>query len=244
MEVAPSIFRRFRGLLLLLPLVLNSNRTPGQVPPPAAQKTDKLAQTPPQRPPRVIADLRQFHLDQRPSPNMKNQVGAATRGSAQSLTLCAPALGVAYSVRPLFQWRTLDGSKATVNFSLLNDAGDVLYENDVTGFSFEYPADAPALKPGQTYSWKVSGGDMNRLPEPVSIQLQDKPERDALDAMLVSNGPVPDPLVHAQIFLKSGVWYDAVATLRAAIKQNPERKDLQEQLTQTYQQVIPACGAP
>ena len=245
----PSIVRNFASLLFFLPLTLNNTSALGQNPskttstqPP--QKTDTPAPNSPRRLPRVVTDIGQFHLDRNPVPNKQNQIGAGSRGSSQALNLCAPGSGVAYSTRPLFEWHASDGNAAKVTFSLLSDAGDVLYENDIVGSSFEYPADAPALLPGESYSWKVSGSEMNRLPGSIAIQVQDKPDREALLSKLAADGPVPDPLAHAQVFLKSGVWYDTIATLRTAIKKYPDRKDLRDQLVQLYQQVVPACAAP
>jgi len=247
MEISDLLYRRIVACLLAaIALGCNAGRSSAQTASanPNPQKPSTPAQPTPQRPVRVIADLSQFQID--PSQRSKmNQIGLGSRGAVSTLTLCAPASGIVSSLRPLFEWRTPDSGPAAaasrVTFSLFNQEGDVLYENDVTGTSFEYPADAPPLQPGQTYSWKVSGGELSRLPDPVSITLLGKTERDALQTPLSS---ASDPLARAQVYIKGGLWYDSVAALQAAIQAHPERKDLPEQLTNLYQRVAPACVTP
>jgi hypothetical protein len=237
---------KFLALLGWSLLALHGGAVIGQTPPAGnaiahSQTADKSPAPAPQRPARVITDFSQFHLDQMPKKSRQPEVGAASRGSVSRLTLCAPSSGVTLSTRPLFEWRAPDGGAAKVTFSLLNENGDVLYENEVSGTSFEYPADAPALQPGQTYSWKVSGGEISRLPEPVAITLQDKAEQAGVRSALAS---ASDPLVYAQVFLRNGLWYDTVAALEGGMQKHPERKDLQEQLSKLYQEIAPACATP
>jgi len=226
------------SLLPLLAATAISHASPAFDAAHGQQATDKSAPPAPPRPVRVIADLTQFHLDQIPR-KKQNDTGAGSRGAVSTLTLCAPSSGAASSTRPLFEWRAPDSGASKVTFSLLNDGGDVLYESDVAGTRFEYPADAPALQPGQAYSWKVTGGQMNRLPEAVAFTLQTESERAALQGSLAS---ASDPLAHAQVYLKNGLWYDSVAALQSGIQKFPERKDLQEQLAKLYEQVAPACS--
>jgi hypothetical protein len=245
MEISYAAHRKLIfALSLSIALAAVSASSPGQTAPakPDPQKSARQrAQPASQRPVRVIADLSQFQIDQ-PRRLSMNQIGAGSRGAASALTLCAPAAGTTSSPRPLFEWRTPDGATAAarVTFTLLNQDGDVIYENDITGTSLEYPADAPALEPGKTYSWKVSGGELSRLPDPVSVTILSQAEQDALHTSLTS---ASDPLARAQVYIKGGLWYDSVAALQAAIQAHPDRKDLPEQLTKLYQRVAPACVA-
>jgi Domain of Unknown Function (DUF928) len=207
------------------------------------QKADKTKQPIPHKPPRVVSDLAQFHLDRGPGAKPPTQMGAGSRGAAQlSLVLCAPTLGLSSSTRPLFQWRVIGGDTSHVTFTLLNSLGDVLYETDVNGTSMQYSAQDPALEPGQTYSWKVSGRVMDKLPEPVMIQLQTKAEHDAVQKQAAADD-ASDPLSHAQVYLQNQLWYDTIASLEKSIGEHPERKDLKEQLAALYQQVVPMCVA-
>jgi hypothetical protein len=190
------------------------------------------------RPARVVVDLSSFHLDQSPHSSAPNQVGAASRGSGQTIILCAPTQGFAATVRPIFEWHASEPGEA-LTLSLLSDAGDVLYEGSVTGSSFQYPADAQALAPGQSYSWKVSGGGMDKLPDPVSFTVEKK----AADLAKELAAPdAADPLAQAQVYLHHRLWYDAVETLEQGIREKPARSDLKDQLQAMYKQVAPGCA--
>ena len=192
----------------------------------------------PPRPARVVADLSAFHLDQSPRSSSPNQVGAASRGAGQTILLCAPVQGFAATARPPFEWRASE-PREPLTLSVLSDAGDVIYEGSVTGSSVPYPADAPALMPGQSYSWKVAGAGMDKLPDPVSFTLATKAAHDTLAKELAD---AADPLVRAQVFLRARLWYDAVEVLEQGIRDQPARSDLKQQLQVMYKQVAPDCA--
>jgi hypothetical protein len=189
----------------------------------------------------VVTDLSSFHLDQSPHSSAPNQVGAASRGAGQTIILCAPNQGAASTTRPLFEWRASQPGES-LTLSVLSDGGDVLYEGSVSGNSFQYPADAQALAPGQSYSWKVSGGGMDKLPDPVSLTLESKAAQAGL-AKELAEPDAADPLARAQVFLHRGLWYDAVDALEQGLREQPARSDLKQQLLLMYQQVAPGCAA-
>ncbi len=193
---------------------------------------------------RVISDLSAFHLEQQPEhvKSIANQITAGTRGGRKDLlVLCAPSLGTALTTHPLFEWKDAAGaSRAT--FTLLSESGDVLYEGEVVGSSWKYPDTAAALEPGQSYRWKIAGGGgMDGLPDPATFQVLDQAAGKAIAQQLDSMAATADPLARAQVFLEAGLWYDTVASLKSAIRQNPNRKDLAEQLHVLYEHVAPAC---
>jgi hypothetical protein len=206
-------------------------------PKPAAASTSSNNPAP-SRPVRVIADLGQFHLDQAPAKSTANQIGAGTRGGRDLLVLCAPSLGVTASSHPTFEWKNATGAPQ-VTFTLMNEPGDVLFEGEMAGSSWKYPDTGPALEPGQTYTWKVSGGGMDDVPAPVKVRVQSRAAAQQVSQQL--EGATADPLARAQVYLKAGLWYDTVSTLQAGIVQYPGRKDLLEQLHLLYLQVAPSC---
>lgn len=244
MEVSYRFHRFAFALILTIPAaaLLQSAYCQGTNDKPAATQAGKPDSTAPHRV-RVVADLSQFHLDKLPADQgHPNTIGAGSRGGPGSkITLCAPALGVSGSTHPSFHWKVA-GSPGGNTFSLVNSDGDVLYENDVTGTSFQYPTDAPPLVPGETYSWKVSGSGMEGIPAPVQIEIQTKRTTDEVQAKLAGDA-ASDPLERAQVFMHSGLWYDAVTTLEEGIHTHPDRKDLSEQLHVMYKQIVPSCQA-
>lgn len=79
----------------------------------------------------------------------------ATRGPLKPI---APNEGLAYSAQPFFAWTPSPGT-SSYHF-MLREASDssakIVYEVEVTAAQLTYPAEAPALTPGQLYSWRVS----------------------------------------------------------------------------------------
>jgi hypothetical protein len=85
----------------------------------------------------------------------QQQVGLVkTRGA--EIRLRTPVEGVFISEpRPKFSWEPVrDAMRYDVR--LQNREEQVLYKTTVTGTDFQYPADGPALEPGQKYWWRVS----------------------------------------------------------------------------------------
>lgn len=227
-------------LIALLPgMVLGQAAFPAQCSS-ASAKTQTPAPGQGSRPVRVRTDISSFHLER----NLKltpNQIGATSRGDHSILTLCAPHSGIASSARPLFVWQLPSTSNGQVHFSLASPSGDVLFEMDVTGNSLEYPADAPAIAPGESFIWNVSAkGGMDKLPPYDLVQVQDKSCRERIQKELAA-APA-DPLARAQIFLDHQVWYDAIAELQKGLQANPARKDLAEQLQVLYRGIAPSCS--
>jgi hypothetical protein len=170
-----------------------------------------------------------------------DQIGAVSRGSHTVLALCAPNSGLASNPRPLFLWQN-SASAGTVKFSLYDSDQNVLFEADATGATLQYPEDAPPLVPGKTYLWTVSGnGGLDKLPPPAEVTLQDQATSSPI---LKEAAAAPDPLTRSQAFLRSQVWYDAVAELKHGLQQNPGRTDLTQQLQALYRQIAPACANP
>ena len=225
-----AIAWRYGLILLVAPALLVHAQAPATSAPPAKNNA---------RAPRVVADLSSFHLDQSPRSSAPNQTGTASRGTEQTITLCAPRQGLSSTVRPIFEWRASQPGEP-LTLSVLSDSGDVLYEGSVTGSSFQYPADAQALAAGQNYSWKVSGGGVDKLPDPVSIMIESKAAQDGLTKELAAL-EAADPLARAQVYLHHGIWYDAADALEQGIREQPARIDLKQQLQAMYKQVAPGC---
>lgn len=222
--------------------------------------TPALAQTgtlsAPSHPARVRANLSGFDLSPQAgkSPNQAgsgtyskpvtprmapNQIGGASRGLDGSVTLYAPRLGKSYTTHPKFYWSAADNQK--IKFQLMNSAGDVVYEATPATSHLEYPADAPALTPGETYRWTVQW-DPNPLDPtspPASFILLGGSDRTAITQQLASiNGSTKaDRIARAKIFVDNQVWYDAISAYSALIEQYPNDQTLRDARSTIYQQV-------
>ena len=211
--------------LLLLGLTaasLQSTQPPVKQPAPAPPPQQATA--PAKKSKRVITDLSTLHLTKTAAP--ANQTPGGSRGTTASLALCAPESGSTVSLAPIFEWQTAANAAAKLTFSLLTATGDVVEELDATGTTLQYPAEAPPLISGQAYSWKVSGSGLDKLPDPVTIEVL-KPSA-TLATQLTAAGP--DPLARAQVYLGAGLWYDTISTLRHGLAITPQDPDLNDQL--------------
>lgn len=88
------------------------------------------------------------------SSSSQQQVGMVrTRGD--EVKLRTPVQGVFISEpHPKFTWEPVKGA-AKYELRVQNREEEVLFKTTVTGTEFTYPADGPALEPGQKYWWRL-----------------------------------------------------------------------------------------
>ncbi|MGQ0763243.1 MAG: CHAT domain-containing protein [Acidobacteriota bacterium] len=168
----------------------------------------------------------------------------ATRGPLKPI---APYEGLAYDARPFFAWAPSPGA-ASYRFTLRAGADSsvpIVYETDVKTAQFSYPADAPALTPGQLYSWRVStAGVLERRQGPIVtffvLAGEDAAQvKAALEtAKLTITKTGAERLAQARIFEDYGVWYDALRIASGLASENPndaQAKDYYESLIKKLQ---------
>src|SRR5687768_5416854 len=142
-------------LFVLFCLSLSFAHLPGN----AAGTTREVPGVPqdnkPRKPlPKPPAGSRGFEQGSRDASSRLISAGA-TRGPLKPI---APYEGLAYDARPFFAWAPSPGA-ASYHFTLragADSSAAIVYETDVKTSQLSYPADAPALTPGQLYSWRVS----------------------------------------------------------------------------------------
>ncbi len=220
----------------------SSSTPPDKTQPSAASKA-------PEKPPtkRVVADLSGFELDPNKSKAQGLQIGAGSRGAAVPPALYAPSLGKAYGLRPVFYWGDTPGAQK-FTFRIYDADDDEIYEQDVPAslHTFTYPADAPALKVGATYSWTVqaAGGQLIEPPEPVRIMLLSGADRQTVEQALQSSkgDAMTDRQKRAQVFVDHRLWYDAIGAYSQLISENHSNADLYRERAQIYAQ-LPATQA-
>jgi hypothetical protein len=231
MKITKILFT-LTGWLLVVPVVLAQ---PAQQNAPKATPQNAQASTAPKTPARVRTKLDGFELSPQ-SGKSANQVGGASRDLGTP-RLFAPNSGKAYSTHPVFYWGTADSGEK-VTFRLRSVNGQVIYETATTSDHLGYPADAPALTPGNNYTWTiVPENDMlGGAPQPVTVSIVGGSERDAIDeALKTSPGS-------ADVFVQHRVWYDAVSSYANTLSHSPDdqhalagRATLYDQLPVTHE---------
>jgi hypothetical protein len=207
----------------------------------SAQQTKTVkpvAATPQPKPTRVRAKLDGFDLSPQTG-KTPAQIGGVSRDLG-AITSYAPRLGKAYTLTPTFFWSS-DDDKAEFTFMLSNSSDqNTKYESKVKGRVFTYPANAPALTPGATYTWSVQPTiDIGGGIASASFVIVSGQDRAAIEAALanVRGDRVEASLAQAKIYTDSRLWYDAVAAYSSLIGRFPKRNDLYQARAQLYDQL-------
>jgi hypothetical protein len=194
---------------------------------------------PPQKVVRVRAKLDGFNIAPT-SGKAPNQIGGASRDLG-ALTLYAPKLGKAYTLTPTFFWSAADDkTEYTFKLSALTTQESVLYVKKVLGGKFTYPADAPALKPSETYIWSVQPENdlMGGLAQ-ASVLIVGGANRNAVESALANAKATPgEPsAAAAKIYVDNRLWFDAIAEYTALIEKHPEMTQYYKDRAAVYDQL-------
>lgn len=198
------------------------------------------------RPVRVRAKLDGFDLTPKNAapPRRPNQIGGVSRGLG-TLVLYAPTMGKSYTLTPTFSWRSDDPKgEYTLRISQPGMGEGAVYEAKVVGDHFTYPADAPVLKPGETYVWTVQPTvDMLGGPASASLVIVGGTEREAVDAAVAKAKTESDPAAAtAKVYTDMRLWFDAVSAYSSLIERFPDRSDFYQARAFVYDQ-LPATWA-
>ncbi|HZL28292.1 MAG TPA: DUF928 domain-containing protein [Acidobacteriaceae bacterium] len=198
------------------------------------------------KPVRVRAKLDGFDLTPKNAAPVRrpNQIGGVSRGLG-TLVLYAPTMGKSYTLTPTFSWRSDDPKgEYTLRISQPGMGADAVYEAKVVGDHFTYPADAPALKAGETYVWTVQPTvDMLGGPASASLVIVGGSEREAIDAALAKAQAASDPAAAAaKVYTDMRLWFDAVAAYSNLIERFPARSEFYQARADLYDQ-LPATSA-
>jgi len=223
-----SMKRKYAGRVVLGVAVLGLLASGGRIFAQAA---------PPQKVVRVRAKLDGFNIAPT-SGKAPNQIGGASRDLG-GLTLYAPKLGKAYTLTPTFYWSGDDKSEYTFKLSALTTQESPLYVKKVLGGKFTYPADAPALKPSETYIWSVQPENdlMGGLAQ-ASVLIVGGATRSAVESALANAKVTPgEPsAAAAKIYVDHRLWFDAIAEYTALIEKHPEMTQYYKERAAVYDQ--------
>jgi hypothetical protein len=194
---------------------------------------------PPQKVARVRAKLDGFNIAPT-SGKAPNQIGGASRDLG-ALTLYAPKGAKAYTLNPTFYWSAADDTtEYTFKLSALSTQESVLYVKKVKGGKFTYPADAPALKPSETYIWSVQPENdlMGGLAQ-ASVLIVGGTTRSAVESALANAKVTPgEPsAAAAKIYVDNRLWFDAIAEYTALIEKHPEMTQYYKDRAAVYDQL-------
>jgi hypothetical protein len=179
---------------------------------------------------------------------LKNSEGTSAIGGLRSgekppvLEPVAPSQTRVRTAQPTFRWKIKDPS-TELRFTLYGEQKTV-WTTEVTNVTeLAYPADAPALKPGVTYSWTLETADPLVSPPlrtPASFfEVITPADVETLDtdlSKLEANkpGPVSYHLMRASLFFDRGLVADAIAETESAVASDPDNPSLHTILGRLY----------
>jgi hypothetical protein len=166
------------------------------------------------------------------------QAVLATRAGAKLPVILSPRNGPVLPDSLTYEW--LGSRFARYTIKIVGPAGMVLERTGVMGSRFDYPPDAPALRPGARYRFEVLAG--GHPPQEAWFELLDPTRTQAirrdLEALEQALSPLvsPNTLVALRVgFLASeGLLHDARLLLLAALTRDPEEPTLYHLLGNLY----------
>lgn len=154
----------------------------------------------------------------------------------------APCQTRVRTAQPTFRWKIAD--PATELRLTVYGENKVVWQTDVVNATtITYPAGAPALKPGVSYSWTLETTDPLVTPPlrtpasffeliaPADAQTLDT-DLSALDAN--KPGPVTYHLMRASLFFDRGLVEDAIVETESAVASDPDNGSLHTILGRLY----------
>ena len=168
--------------------------------------------------------------------------GLRSGDKASALVPVAPVQTKVRGANPTFTWK-IDDPSLELRFTVYNESG-VHWQSDIADAStLAYPADAPALKPGVSYSWTLETTDPMVSPPlrttaaffeviaPDDVASLDK-ELAAIDEQ--KPGEVTYRLMRASLFFDRGLVEDAINETETALASDPENASLHAILGRLY----------
>jgi hypothetical protein len=168
--------------------------------------------------------------------------GLRSGDKASELIAVAPCQTKVRDARPVFTWTAEDPS-LELRLIVYNESG-IHWQTDISGVtSAAYPADAPALVPGVSYSWTLETSDPMVSPPlrttasffeisaPNDIASLEK-ELASIDAKKPS--PVSYHLMRASLYFDRGLVADAITETQAAVATDPDNASLHAILGRLY----------
>lgn len=165
-----------------------------------------------------------------------NFVGLAVRGKLREPMLLSPREGKLLTTTPHFQWLGMEGQSSTVK--VYGAQGLIWSVDDVASTQTIYPSSAPALKPGEIYSWSterrgapVEKGTFKIAGSEEIARVQE--QFAAIDANTALSRTTA-AILKGNMLLTREHYYDAREILLSAVNADPDEPTLHFLLGQVY----------
>jgi Tetratricopeptide repeat len=179
---------------------------------------------------------------------LKNSEGSSAIGGLRSgdktsrLTAVSPCQTRLRTAQPVFTWK-IDDPSTELKLTVYGQSSTLWQTNVSNTTTATYPADAPGLKPGVSYSWTLETTDPLVSPPlrtPASffeiIAPADATRLDSDLTQLDANkpGPVTYHLTRASLYFDRGLVDEAIAETESALAADPGNNSLRSILARLY----------
>lgn len=163
-------------------------------------------------------------------------VALAVRGKLRGPTLLSPREGRLLTATPNFQWMGMEGQASTVK--VFGPQGVIWSVENVATTQITYPASAPALKPGESYSWSVER--RGEVVEKTSLKIAGSDESRRIQEQLAAIDDntglsrTTAAVLKGNLLIAREYYYDAREALLSAAKTDPDEPTLRFLLGEVY----------
>jgi hypothetical protein len=174
-------------------------------------------------------------IDAPPTGRVRSVRGGCASSSQLSLTALVPKnkIGRTVSDYPTFFFYLPQTEAELAELILEDESGNQIYQQDLTiknlsgviGVNIPANTNVPPLEVGKNYTWKftVVCDPEDRSSDQLETGIVRRVE---LSADILPQLDVADPRQKAVIYAENGIWQDALGTLAAARRANPNDTDL------------------
>lgn len=208
------------------------------------------AETSAEAPPEAGTEAESFEVVQnflrlKDSQGSSALTGLRSGDKQKDLVVISPSNTKLRSDRPTFRWEIADES-TELQLTVYDESG-VHWQGDVSGATtMEYPADAPALTPGVTYSWTLETTDPLAFPplrtSAAFFEIMDADGASSLEESLehiASSEQMSERTRHflrASLYFNNGLLDDAIAETESALANDPDNASMRSILARLYEE--------
>jgi hypothetical protein len=171
--------------------------------------------------------------------------GLRSADKNKDLIAIAPGQTKLRTTQPTFRWKIADES-TELRLTVYNESG-VHWQQDVSGVtSLQYPADAPALEPGVSYSWTLETTDPLAFPPlRTTASFFEVIDPAAVSAIATDIEKINETeeisertrhFLRASLYFNKGLLDDAIAETEVALQDDPDNASLRSILARLYEE--------
>ncbi len=163
--------------------------------------------------------------------------GTVIRGGPHDIELQSLS-NTAILARPVFKWRSVDGA-ASYKLKIWDEKDEQIWQSEVFASTATYPADAPHLKAGIDYIWRVSAMvngvrfDANGIFRVLTADEQTVVTEE-IKTLAAEGDQALNQVLRVEVYARHSLWDDAIAAYESLAAAYPESAAVHGTLANLY----------